>query len=121
LPTPSCSEIEPLVANPKTKRDLGVNFFWGLGGIPLPESSEPFEYYIIPSSEMALNVKAAQEKWLATPAKNGETHKDSKVRTVSLPPFTSYTGWDISQYLNRWDLIEACLGADDTKLSQKTT
>ena len=71
---------------------------------------------MIPSSEMARNLRQAYEDWLATPAKNGETHKDSKVRTVHLPPCRSYTGWDISPYLNRWDLIEACLAADDTKL-----
>jgi len=98
----------------KAERDFGPNFFWVLGGIPLPESSEPFEYYIIPSSEMARNVRQAHEHWLATPAKNGDPHKDSKVRTVSLPPYTSYTGWDISQYLNRWELIEECLKESTT-------
>lgn len=99
----------------KAERDFGPNFFWVLGGIPLPESSEPFEYYIIPSFEMARNVKQAHGHWMATPAKSGEAHKDSKVRTVSLPPYTSYTGWDISQYLNRWDLIEECLKVSTTQ------
>jgi len=93
------------------ERDFGPNFFWILGGIPLPETSEPFEYYIIPSSEMARHVKQGHEQWLATPSKNGHAHKDSKVRTVPLPPYTSNIGWNISQYLNRWDLIDQCLGA----------
>jgi len=30
-------------------------------------------------------------------------HKDSMVRTVRLPPHKSFSGWDISEYLNRWD------------------
>lgn len=90
----------------KAHRDFGPSFFWILAGIPSPESSRSFEYYIIPSKDMAHNVSKAHDLWLETPGAKGQAHKDSKVRTVHLPPHKSLSGWDISQYLNRWDLIE---------------
>ena len=48
-------------------------------------------------------------QWLETPGKKGQPHKDNPVRTVALPPRRSFSGWDISPYRNRWDLIEAKL------------
>jgi len=91
----------------KASRDFGKSFFWILAGIPSPESYRHFEYFIIPAREMALNVSKAHDLWLKTPGAKGQEHKDSKVRTVHLPPGKSFSGWDISQYLNRWDLIDA--------------
>ena len=90
----------------KTHKDFGPSFFWVLAGIPAPESNRSFEYYIIPSKDMARNVSNAHELWMKTPGAKGQDHKDSKVRIVHLPPHKSLIGWDISQYLNRWDLIE---------------
>lgn len=94
----------------KAERDYGGNFIWVLAGIPLPSSPSEFIYYIIPSSEIAMNVKMAHQKWLSEPnAINGGNRRDSKVRTIHLPPKTSYSGWDISPYKNRWDIIENLL------------
>ena len=90
----------------KAQRNFGPSFFWVLAGIPAPESNRPFEYYIIPSEDMASNVSNAHDLWLKTPGAKGQVHKDSKVRTVHLPPYKSLIGWDISPYLNRWDLLE---------------
>lgn len=90
----------------KAMKAFGSSFFWVLGGIPSICSSRPFEYYIIPSGEMAANVSKAHELWLKTPGIKGRQHMDCKVRTVHLPPYKSFSGWDISSYLNRWDLIE---------------
>ena len=84
----------------------GENFFWVLGGIPHPNSIADFEYYIIPSLIMSKNVKSYHAAWLALPGIKGQDRKDSNVRTVLLPPHTSTNAWDISPYLNRWDLIE---------------
>ncbi len=95
----------------KAMRNVGPTFFWVLGGIPTPESDRPFEYYIIPSEVMAKNVSEAHERWLSTPGKKGQAHKDNTVRIVDLPPHKSITGWDISQYRDRWDLIEKVLNA----------
>jgi hypothetical protein len=96
----------------KAGRDFGPSFFWILAGIPPPESTEPFQYYIVPSRDMAHNVSEAHELWLKTPGAKGQAHKDSKVRTVELPPRKTFSGWGISQYLNKWELIEEKLKAE---------
>ena len=95
----------------KATRDYGKKFFWVLGGIPTPGSDTAFEYYIIPSGEMAKNVAEAHKLWLSTLGKKGRPNEDSDVRTVHLPPGKSFNGWEISKYRNRWDLIENELNA----------
>lgn len=90
----------------KAHKDYGKNFFWILGGIPPKDSNKNFNYYIIPSKEMAKNVEEAYQLWIKTPGKNGWTHKENKVRTIAIPPNEGFNGWNISEYLNRWDLIE---------------
>ena len=93
----------------KAENDYGNNFFWVLGGVPKPGQEAEFEYYVIPSSVMAKNVKKAHQLWLETPGKKGQPHKENKMRTVHLPPFRSFSRWDISRYKDRWDLIESKL------------
>jgi hypothetical protein len=90
----------------KACRNFGPSFFRILAGIPSPEFQCPFEYFIIPSIEMALNVSKAHDLRLKTPGAKGQVHNDSKVRTVHLPPYKTQNVWDISQYLNKWELIE---------------
>lgn len=89
----------------KAERNFGPNFVWVLAGIPHVDSDKPFEFYIISSSEMSKNVKEAHSKWLVDKA----SRRDSKVRTVTLPPRANYIGWDISSYKNNWQLIEGLL------------
>jgi hypothetical protein len=93
----------------KAEKPFGESFFWVLGGIPSPDSTRPFEYYIIPAEAMAKNVAGAHKLWLNTLGKNDRVHKDNTVRTVHLPPAKSFSGWDISEYRDRWDLIGASL------------
>jgi hypothetical protein len=102
----------------KAMKNVGPTFFWVLGGIPLPRSDRPFEYYVIPSAEMAKNVSAAHNLWLSTPGKEGQRHEDNKVRTVHLPPYKSLSGWDISVYRDRWDLIEKVLNANESNADE---
>ncbi|RJP46134.1 MAG: hypothetical protein C4583_19370 [Anaerolineaceae bacterium] len=90
----------------KSEKNFGENFFWVLGGIPEPESKSDFVYYVIPSSVMAKEISKAHQAWLESPGKKGQEHNDSMIRIVTLPPHTSFTGWDVSEYQNRWDLIE---------------
>ena len=90
----------------KAEKNFGPDFFWVLGGIPEPHSSAEFVYYIIPSAEMSENVRNAHLKWLSDPGIVRLQRQDSSVRTVHLPPGRNYIGWDISEYCNRWDLIE---------------
>ncbi len=93
----------------KAEKEFGPNFFWVLGGIPLPNTDKSFEYFIIPSAEMASNVKQGHELWLGALSKQGQPHKESMVRTVHLPPYNSFSGWNIEKFRNRWDLIEEIL------------
>lgn len=96
----------------KAEKYYGEEFFWVLGGIPEPDSQSAFEYYIIPSKDMSENVLKGHNIWLDSPGKKGQQHNDSNVRTIVLPPnISSVYGWDISQYRNRWDLIEEKLTA----------
>ena len=95
----------------KAEKDFGENFFWILGGIPQPGQDARFEYYVIPSGEMAEHVSKAHKLWMETPGKKGQAHRDSAVRTVHLPPRTSFSGWDISPFKDRWDLVEEKLRA----------
>lgn len=90
----------------KAEKDYGPNFFWILAGIPTMESKQEFSYYIIPSPVMAKNVKEAHEKWFNTPGKKGQHRAVTSFRAVLLPPFKNENGWDVSQYLNNWELIE---------------
>lgn len=91
----------------KAEIDYGSNFFWILGGIPEPDQPNDFVYYVIPSSEMAKNIKEGHDRWEKTPGRNGQQRSlKSKFRCVLLPPIKDEDGWDISEYKNRWDLIE---------------
>ena len=94
----------------KAEKQYENNFFWVLGGIPAPESTDGFQYFIIPAVVMSYNIKEAHEKWLLTPGMNGRMHEESGIRTVALPPRKGFNGWDISEYEGRWDLIEEKLG-----------
>ncbi len=101
----------------KAEKDFGENFFWVLGGIPEPESDASFVYYILPSAVMAIEVGKAHRFWREIPGKQGQEHQDSKIRIVNLPPYKSITGWDISEYQNRWDLVENKL--NDPRVSRE--
>ena len=90
----------------KLKKNFGENFFWVLAGIPEPGSKHEFEYYIIPASVMSKNVYEKHQQWLKTPGQKGQPHNDNKVRMVLIPPRQSELFWDISEFRNRWDLIE---------------
>ncbi|HEX4975290.1 MAG TPA: hypothetical protein VFV48_05335 [Pseudomonadales bacterium] len=46
----------------KSEKDFGPNFFWVLGGIPKPNSTADFEYYIILSAVMAKNVSESHQQ-----------------------------------------------------------
>jgi hypothetical protein len=90
---------------------FGPSFLWVLAGIPSPEQDVCFEYYIIPSKDIATNVSAAHKLWLNTPGAKGQAHRNNPMRNVFLPPLKSRSGWDISEYRNRWNLVEQLMRA----------
>ena len=90
----------------KAEKHFGNNFFWILGGIPLPDQNAEFEYYIIPSKVMSKNTIESNEIWLNTLGKKGQKHNANSIRTVMLPPKKLLNGWNILEYKDRWDLID---------------
>ena len=90
----------------KAEKNFGDNFFWVLGGIPLPDTDKDFEYYIIPAKTMSENIIENHQIWLGTLGQSGQKHNDNSVRTVLLPPRIHANGWNLIQHRNRWDLIE---------------
>ena len=101
--------IKSVQVGKKSEKDFGKNFIWVLGGIPLPNSKHEFEFYIIPSNEVAKNVTESYNIWLKTPGQKGQQHIDNKMRTILLPPHSNVNGWNIEEYKNRWDIIEKLL------------
>lgn len=90
----------------KSEKIYGESFFWVLAGIPEPDQKSKFQYFIIPSRDMAKNMKEQHDVWVATPGKKGQQHDGStKCRALVLPPKKNHNGWEIGKYLNRWDLI----------------
>jgi hypothetical protein len=55
----------------KAEKDFGERFFWVLGGIPPPQSNCSFEYFIIPSHDMASKILEAHSLWLKNPRQKG--------------------------------------------------
>ena len=94
----------------KAEKNYGENFFWILGGIPTPEDKKSdFAYYIIPSPVISEKVKWRHKNWLNNPGKDGKQHNETSLRVVQIPPFKyrrENENWDISEFKNRWDLIE---------------
>lgn len=89
----------------KAEKDFGPLFFWVLAGIPKPGTSAAFEYFIIPSADMARNVGEHHKRWLAASGKNGQPHKDSSVRAVNVPPNAYSHLWTIEHYRENWHLL----------------
>ena len=78
--------IKTVQVGKKSEKYFGENFIWVLGGIPHPNSNDVFEFYIIPSEEVARNVLESHKIWMQTPGVKGQAHQESKVRTINLPP-----------------------------------
>ena len=93
------------IVGPKAAHYFGENFFWILAGIPLRDSSNYPEYYIIPNGVMAENESKYHRLWLDTPGRYGHIHKDTNIRVVLLAPDNSPFYWTVSPYFNNWDLI----------------
>ena len=93
----------------KAEKDFGENFIWVLSGIPKVDTGKDFEYYIIPSSIVSKNVKEAHQLWLNDSGINGRIRNDGDMRTIFIPPKVSYSGWNIDEFKNRWDIIQDLL------------
>lgn len=93
----------------KAEKAFGPSFFWIIAGIPKPGTSEPFRYFIVPSQDMAHNVKQLHQAWLDEPGKKGQKRNDSSIRAVGISTKASSNFWNIAEFENRWDLIDEAL------------
>lgn len=93
----------------KSEKDFGKNFIWVLAGIPKSDSQTEFIYYIVPSADIARNVKEQHQIWMNKPDKNGNAHNPTDMRSIHLPPYKSLNGWSLEEYKNKWSTIENLL------------
>ena len=98
-----------VIVNKKAENDYGKRFVWVLAGIPKAKSNDLFEYFIIPSSRISKHVKQSHQLWLKKPGRKGQSHKDSNMRIVVLPPGKDRSGWSVAKYKNNWSVIEKLL------------
>ncbi len=57
---------------------------------------EPADFYIVPSRVVADYIRKNHQKWLKTPGRKGQKHRDTAMRTFRD---------DEKRYLNRYDII----------------
>jgi len=65
--------------------------------VSLKGLTERPEYFIVPSKHIADSMKAGHAKWLSTPGKQGQPHKDTNIRN-----FQDKKG----QFWEKWDLLK---------------
>ena len=98
-----------VIVTRKAEINYGKNFIWVLAGIPKAQSNDPFEYFVIPSSKISKYIRQSHQLWLKKPGKKGQSHKDTDMRAVILPPGKDLSGWSVAQYKNNWSIIEKLL------------
>lgn len=90
----------------KSQKDFGSNFFWILAGIPLPDSGKEFQYFVVPSSELARAVTESFDLWARSPGAKGQKRNSSTtVRAIQLPPRVEASGWSLEPFRGGWNRI----------------
>lgn len=79
--------------NKKAEAVLAENLFYVF--VCLPATGQP-DYYVVPRSEVAKYVRESHRKWLATPSRKGQPHRDSDMRRFKDPD---------GKFKDRWDLL----------------
>ena len=82
------------VLNKKAETFYADNLFYVF--VNLKGSQVRPDFYIVPSKVVADFVRKDHQKWLETPGKKGQAHKDNPVRKFRDPE---------RQFLERWDLL----------------
>jgi hypothetical protein len=82
------------VLNKKAETFYADSLFYVFVNLKSPE--ERPDFYIVPSKHVAEYVRNDHRRWLETPGKAGQPHKDNPVRKFRDPE---------KQYLERWDLL----------------
>lgn len=82
------------VLNSKSENYYADNLFYVF--VNLHGTDKTPDYFIVPSTEVALHTKEAHQTWLNTPGRDGKAHNDTTMR--------KFTDFD-EKYLNKWDLL----------------
>ena len=56
---------------------------------------DPPDYYIVPSSIVANEVRTGHQNWLDTPGRGGRLHRDNSMRKFSVKDEEGKNAWDI--------------------------
>ena len=90
----TCQGAKPeWVMSKKAEDDLAENLFYVFVCLPL---GAPSSFHIVPRRVVGEQIREGHQRWLATPGRKGQTHRDSDVRQFS------DTG---NEYKDRWDLL----------------
>ncbi len=81
------------VMTKKAEQDLAENLCYVFVCLP-PDA--PASFYIVPRKVVAQYVRESHKRWLETPGRRGQAHRDSDVRVFSDRG---------NEYKDRWDLL----------------
>ena len=81
------------VMTKKAEQDLAENLFYVFVSLP-PHA--PASFHIVPRKLVGQYVRESHRRWLATPGKRGQAHRDSDVRVFSDRG---------NEFKDRWDLL----------------
>jgi hypothetical protein len=81
------------VMTKKAEQDLAENLFYVFVCLPL---DAPASFYIVPRKVVGQYIRESHKRWLATPGRRGQAHRDSDVRVFSDRR---------NEYKDRWDLL----------------
>ena len=79
--------------NQKIEHDVATNLVYVF--IRLNDLATP-EYYVVPRATVAQYARENHKRWLATPGRKGQQHKDSTMRKFADPE---------NKYLGKWELL----------------
>jgi hypothetical protein len=77
--------------HPSKVKPFGETFFVRLNDLDAPE------YHIVPRADVVKYASENHKRWLNTPGRKGQAHKDNSMRKFSDPS---------QKYLNKWELLE---------------
>ena len=82
------------ILNQKAEQISDNNLFYIF--VTIPKNNESPSFHIVPSKDIAHDVKTGHKKWLETPGKKGQKHNETNMR---------YWRDGDNKYLDRWDLL----------------
>jgi hypothetical protein len=79
--------------NQKIEQDVATNLVFVF--VRLNDLGTP-EYYVAPRADVTSFATANHRRWLSTPGRKGQKHRDTTMRKFADPE---------NKYLGRWDLL----------------